>query len=154
MNSTDGAVGYVDFSDANASGLTFASVKNSSGKFIKPNLLSAASAASGATVNPDLTFDPLNASGPAAYPITSPTWILVYKDQTDAAKGAAIVAFLNYIYKQGQGWPVRSTTRRLPKCAPPEGDGRRFAASPSRRRDLGRVVHGTGGPPPVPCPRP
>jgi len=115
VNSTDGAVGYVDFSDATASGLTFASVKNSSGKFIKPNLLSAAGAASGATVNPDLTFDPINASGPAAYPITSPTWILVYKDQTDSAKGAAIVAFLNYIYKQGQKLASSVDYAPLPK---------------------------------------
>jgi phosphate transport system substrate-binding protein len=116
VKSTDGAVGYVDFSDATASGLTFASVKNSSGKFIKPNLLSAAGAASGATVNPDLTYDPINASGPAAYPITSPTWILVYKDQTDAAKGAAIVAFLNYIYNQGQKLASSVDYAPLPKA--------------------------------------
>jgi phosphate transport system substrate-binding protein len=102
VKSTDGAVGYVDFSDANASQLTFASVKNSAGKFIPPNLASAASAAAGATVNPNLTFDPINASGAGAYPITSPTWIIAYKDQSDAAKGQALKAFLNYIYKQGQ----------------------------------------------------
>ncbi len=47
VKDTDGAVGYVDFSDANASGLTFAAVKNASGKFITPNLVSAAAAASG-----------------------------------------------------------------------------------------------------------
>ena len=73
VKSTDGAVGYVDFSDAKASGLTFASVKNSSGQVHRADLLGAAAAASGATVNADLTYDPINASGPAAYPITSPT---------------------------------------------------------------------------------
>jgi phosphate transport system substrate-binding protein len=102
VKDTDGAIGYVDFSDANASSLTFASIKNSSGKFVPPNLVSAAAAAKGATVNADLTYDPINATGAGAYPITSPTWIIVYKDQTDAAKGQAIKAFLNYIYKQGQ----------------------------------------------------
>ena len=102
VKDTDGAVGYVDFSDANASGLTFAAVKNSSGKFIPPNLASAASAAAGATINADLTFDPINASGAGAYPITSPTWIIAYQTQTDAAKGQALKAFLNYIYADGQ----------------------------------------------------
>jgi phosphate transport system substrate-binding protein len=102
VKDTDGAVGYVDFSDANASELTYASIKNSAGKFIKPSLESSAAAAEGASVNADLTYDPINSDGPAAYPITSPTWIIVYQEQTDAAKGNAIKAFLNFIYGDGQ----------------------------------------------------
>jgi len=116
VKDTDGAIGYVDFSDANASDLTFASIKNSSGKFIVPNLVSAAAAAQGATVNANLTYDPINASGAGAYPITSPTWIIVYKDQTDAAKGQAIKAFLNYIYKQGQALAGSVDYAPLPKA--------------------------------------
>jgi phosphate transport system substrate-binding protein len=116
VKSTDGAVGYVDFSDANASDLTFASIKNSSGKFITPNLASAAAAAQGATVNPDLTYDPLNAPGAAAYPITSPTWIIVYTTQTDANKGAAIKAFLNFIYADGQKLAASVDYAPLPKA--------------------------------------
>jgi phosphate transport system substrate-binding protein len=116
VKTTDGAVGYVDFSDANASQLTFASVKNSSGKFIPPNLVSAAAAAQGATVNADLTYDPINASGPAAYPITSPTWIIAYQTQTDAAKGAALVGWLNFIYDQGQKLAGSVDYAPLPKA--------------------------------------
>jgi len=115
VKSTDGAVGYVDFSDANASNLTFAAVKNSSGKYIIPNLVSAAAAASGATVAANLTYDPINAAGAAAYPITSPTWILVYQNQTDANKGAAIKAFLNYIYTNGQKLASSVDYAPLPK---------------------------------------
>jgi phosphate transport system substrate-binding protein len=115
VKDTDGAIGYVDFSDANASQLTFASVKNSSGKFIAPTLVSAAAAASGATINADLTFDPINASGPAAYPITSPTWIIASTTQTDPAKGAALVGFLNYIYNQGQKLASSVDYAPLPK---------------------------------------
>src|SRR5262249_50714683 len=37
VKSTKGAVGYVDLSDAKASGLKFASVKNHGGKFIEPS---------------------------------------------------------------------------------------------------------------------
>ncbi len=116
IGDTDGAIGYVDFSDATASGLTFASIKNSSGKYIPPNLVAASAAVQGATVNPDLTFDPINASGTGAYPITSPTWILVYQDQTDADKGAAIVAFLDYIYKEGQKLAGSVDYAPLPKA--------------------------------------
>lgn len=115
VKNTDGAIGYVDFSDANASDLTFAAVKNSSGKFIVPNLVSAAAAADGATVNPDLTYDPINASGTGAYPITSPTWIMVMANQTDANKGAAIKGFLSYIYKDGQKLATSVDYAPLPK---------------------------------------
>jgi phosphate transport system substrate-binding protein len=103
VKSTDGAIGYVDYSDARAAGLSFAAVINSSGKAIDPSLDAASSAISGATVKPDLTYDPTNASGPTAYPITSPTWIVVYKTQTDKAKGDAVKAFLKFILVDGQG---------------------------------------------------
>jgi phosphate transport system substrate-binding protein len=102
VKDTDGALGYVDFSDAKASELTFASIKNSAGKFITPSLESAAAAAQGASVNADLTYDPINSDGAAAYPITSPTWIIVNQAQTDAAKGNAIKAWLTFIYGDGQ----------------------------------------------------
>jgi phosphate transport system substrate-binding protein len=115
VQDTDGAVGYVDFSDANASDLTYASIKNSAGKFIKPSLPSAAAAAQGASVNADLTYDPINSDGTAAYPITSPTWIIVYTDQTDAAKGNAIKGWLNYIYADGQKLAPAIDYAGLPK---------------------------------------
>jgi phosphate transport system substrate-binding protein len=102
VKSTDGAIGYVDFSDAKATGLTFASVKNQSLKFVTPSVKTAALAASGTAIPENLLYDPIYAPGPAAYPITSPTWVLVYKTQTDAAKGAAIKAFLTYILTKGQ----------------------------------------------------
>jgi phosphate transport system substrate-binding protein len=103
VKSTDGAIGYVDYSDARAVGLSFASVKNASGQPITPSLDAASAAIAAAPVNPDLTYDPTNASGPGAYPITSPTWIIIYKTQTDKAKGAALKAFLNFILTTGQG---------------------------------------------------
>jgi phosphate transport system substrate-binding protein len=115
VKDTDGAVGYVDFSDANASDLTFASIKNSAGKFVKPTIASAAAAANGASINADLTYDPINSDGAAAYPITSPTWIIVYQDQTDAAKGNAIKGWLNFIYGDGQKLAPAVDYAGLPK---------------------------------------
>lgn len=114
VKTTDGAVGYVDFSDAKASGLKFAAVKNSSGKFIVPTLAGAEEAVAGTTVNPDLTFDPINASGAKAYPITSPTWIIAYQNQSTAAKGKALQAFLNFIYGEGQKLAQKVDYARLP----------------------------------------
>ncbi len=116
VKTTDGAIGYVDLSDADASELTFATVKNAAGKYIAPTLAGASAAAAGATVNADLTFDPINAQGAAAYPITSPTWIMAYTTQSDAAKGKAIKGFLNYIYGDGQTLASSVDYSPLPKA--------------------------------------
>jgi len=102
ISSTQGAIGYVDYSDAQALELKYAAVKNASGKYVAPTTASASAALVGATVNPDLTYDPLNATGPKVYPITSPTYIIAYQNQTDANKGAALKSFLSYIYGPGQ----------------------------------------------------
>ncbi len=101
VKATDGAVGYVDFSDAVAGELTYASIKNSTGKYIRPTHGIGVGRAQGMTVNPDLTFDPINAAGAKAYPITSPTWIMVYTNQTDPKKGAALKAFLTFVLGTG-----------------------------------------------------
>jgi phosphate transport system substrate-binding protein len=102
VKSTDGAVGYVDFSDARAAGLVFASVKNAAGKFIAPSVAATTAALQGVKLAADGTYNPLNSPNAKAYPIASPTWMLVYQTQTDPAKGAALKAFLTFILTDGQ----------------------------------------------------
>jgi phosphate transport system substrate-binding protein len=103
VKSTDGAIGYVDYSTAVAVGLSLASVKNSAGKPIAPTLAATSAAVAASTINPDLTYDPTDAPGPTAYPITSPTWIVIFKNQTNNAQGTALRAFLGFILTTGQG---------------------------------------------------
>ena len=102
IKSTDGAIGYVDLADAVNADLKLASVKNAAGKFVEPTLDGASAALAGATINADLTYDPINASGDSSYPITSPTWIIVYKKQPDAATAEALKGWLNFLLTDGQ----------------------------------------------------
>ena len=102
VKDTVGAVGYVDLSDAKASGLKLASVKNKAGKAVRPTSAAASAAAAGAEVKDDLTYNPLNADGDGSYPITAPTWIIVYQTQTDKAKGEALKGFLDFLLTDGQ----------------------------------------------------
>jgi phosphate transport system substrate-binding protein len=102
VKSTTGAIGYVDYSDAKAAGLVFASIKNAAGQFVAPSLESATAALSGATLAADLTYNPLNAAGAKSYPITSPTFVIVYKQQSDPAVAAALKGFLEYLLGDGQ----------------------------------------------------
>ena len=102
VKQTDGAIGYVDLADATAAKLQIASVKNKSGSFVEPTVASAAAAVANTQINADLSYDPINASGAAAYPITSPTWIIAYEKQTNHAIGTALKTFLQFIYSDGE----------------------------------------------------
>jgi phosphate transport system substrate-binding protein len=102
IKQADGSVGYVDLSDATASGLTFAKIKNKDGTFVGPTIEGATAALAGAEVKDDLTYNPLNASGADAYPITAPTYILVKKSYRDATKAALVKAFVTYILTDGK----------------------------------------------------
>jgi len=97
VKSTSGAIGYVDYATAKASGLSFASVKNSSGAYIAPSPSSASAAADGATVASNLTFAAAWASGAGSYPITYQSWDLVYAQQPNANDAALLKAYLGYL---------------------------------------------------------
>jgi phosphate transport system substrate-binding protein len=115
VKSTEGAVGYVDFADAKALKLQFARIKNKDGKFVAPSVKATTAAIDKAQVKTDLTYDPLNAGGAGAYPIAAPTWLLVYQNQGDSAKGTAVKNFLNYIYGNGQKLAPQVDYAPLPK---------------------------------------
>ncbi|MFM7616597.1 MAG: phosphate ABC transporter substrate-binding protein PstS [Actinomycetes bacterium] len=114
VKSTAGAIGYVDFSDAEFSGLQYAAVKNRAGKYVAASLAGASAAVDGATINADLTYDPLDAAGPTAYPITAPTYLLVSTTYSDAAKGAAVKGFVEYILTGGQALAADTGFAKLP----------------------------------------
>src|SRR5215469_4954832 len=66
IKSTAGAIGYVDYSTAKASNLSYASVKNKDGNFVAPSSESASAAAAGVTPGSDLTFAAVWAPGAQA----------------------------------------------------------------------------------------
>jgi phosphate transport system substrate-binding protein len=115
VNDTDGGIAYVDYSDAKAAQLTFASIKNAAGKYVAPSIEGATAAVAGATPKPDLTYDPLNAEGAEAYPITAPTYILASTTYSDAAVGNALKAFIKYVLTTGQETAPSVDFAPLPK---------------------------------------
>jgi len=102
VKSTPGAIGYVDYADAKAAGLTFASVKNQAGSFIAPSTASATAAAQNTTVKPDLTFSCIWAPGAQSYPITYQSWDLVMQAQSSANTTAMLKAYIGYLLGAGQ----------------------------------------------------
>lgn len=102
IKQTDGAIGYVDLSDATELKLTFASIKNKDGQFVQPTLEGTQAGLEGAQVNEDLSYNPLNAPGATAYPITAPTYILIKSKYDDPKKAELVKGFVRYVLTDGQ----------------------------------------------------
>ncbi|QXC60443.1 phosphate ABC transporter substrate-binding protein PstS [Aquihabitans sp. G128] len=102
IGDTDGAIGYADLADAAKENLSVAAIGNKSGDFIAPTPDSASAALAASDVADDLTYSPLNVDADGAYPITSPTWIIVDAVQADQGKADIIKAYLKYVLTTGQ----------------------------------------------------
>jgi phosphate transport system substrate-binding protein len=106
VQQTPGAIGYVELAYAKQNNLPSAAVENKAGKRVLPSVASATAAAAGAAqalpANTDYRISIVNAPGADSYPISSFTWILVYRHQTDAAKGKKLIDFLNWALTEGE----------------------------------------------------
>ena len=135
-----GAIGYVDFSDATASKLTFASIKNKAGEFVAPT--STAPPAAGAAPPSSPTSPTTRSTRPAPTPTRSPsaTWIIVYAKQTDHNAAKRSRAASTTSLTDGQSWRRRRTS---PRCRDLAAAGRRparQAPDPPRRDPLTQLT--------------
>lgn len=106
VKQTPGTIGYVELAYAKQNNLPTAHVKNSSGEFVEPTIASITSAAEGVIAalpaDTDYRVSIVNGPGAGAYPISSFTWLLVYKTPPDAAKAKKLVDFMRWMYSTGQ----------------------------------------------------
>ena len=102
VRQTPGALGYVELIYAVQNKMPFAEVKNAAGEFVKPTLESVTAALATAEIPDDFRFSMTNAPGKGAYPIAGATWLLVYQQQKDAAKGKKLVEFLKWSLTDGE----------------------------------------------------
>ena len=98
-----GSIGYVELIYAVQNKITYGSVKNSGGAFVKASLDSVTAAAASVKNMPaDYRVSITNAPGKEAYPISSFTWLLIPAQSKDAAKGKIIQDFLGWMLDNGQ----------------------------------------------------
>jgi phosphate transport system substrate-binding protein len=116
VKTTNGAIGYIDLSDAKRGGLKFAAVKNQAGKYVAPSAESAQAAGEGIDVKDDLTFVSVNAKGDASYPITAPSWCVAYIKQSDKTKAATLKQYFKYLVTDGQAKLSGLNYAPLPKA--------------------------------------
>ena len=98
-----GSIGYVELIYAVENKITYGSVKNSAGNFVKASLDGVTEAAASAPKMPaDFRVSITNAPGKTAYPISSFTWLLVPEQAKDPKKGKIIADFLDWMVNDGQ----------------------------------------------------
>ena len=113
----EGAIGYVELIYAIQNQMPYGKVKNAAGVFVKADLAGVTAAAAGAAkaMPEDFRVSITNGQGKATYPISSFTWLLVPSKIDDPAKKKAIVDFLHWMLKDGQGMVESLNYAKLPK---------------------------------------
>jgi len=102
IKQTPGAIGYVEYGYAVNNKLTMASLENKSGNFVAPTIESGAATLASVTLPANFRAFITDPEGANDYPIATFTWFLVKKTYADAAKAAAIKAFVKYGLTVGQ----------------------------------------------------
>lgn len=103
VNQTQGALGYLELQYALAQNTTFGQVQNADkSAYVQPCLSTDTAAANQAHFPADLRGDMTNEPGKDSYPITGTTYALVYQNQTNKAKAAALVNFFSWVLTKGQ----------------------------------------------------
>jgi phosphate transport system substrate-binding protein len=101
-----GSIGYVELAYAKQNKLAYADIRNVQGQYVTPTIGAVTAAAAGAAAklpaNTDYRVSIVNAAGKGAYPISSFTWLLVYRNQTDAAKAKKLTDFVKWALTEGE----------------------------------------------------
>jgi len=104
IRNTKHSIGYVELAYAFENKLAYATLMNKNGKFVEPTIATTSAAAAAAVKHmpADFRISLVNQPGDSAYPIVGFTWLLVYQNQKDVAKGKKLVEFLKWELKKGQ----------------------------------------------------
>lgn len=104
VNQIPNSIGYVEYAYVVQNKMKWASVQNSSGKFIAPNAKSFQAAAASAdwAKAKDFFLVMTNAPGAESYPVTATTFVLMYKAPKNPAQSKAALQFFKWALEKGQ----------------------------------------------------
>ena len=106
VTQTPGALGYVELIYALQNKISYGSVQNASGEFVKASVaaVTAAAAEAARSMPADFRVSITNAAGKGVYPISSFTWLLLYESPKDKAQSKAMVDFMKWALTDGQSY--------------------------------------------------
>jgi phosphate transport system substrate-binding protein len=101
---TKGALGYVEYAYAKKNNISAMSMQNKNGNFVMPDDATFAAAAAGADwfSVPGMALSIVDQPGANSYPVTTASFILMYKNPADKAQSAEVLKFFDWAFKNGK----------------------------------------------------
>jgi phosphate transport system substrate-binding protein len=95
------SIGYVEYAYVKQNKMNFVQLKNKDGQWVSPSDDAFKAAAAGADWNKTFYQITTDQPGKTAWPLTNPTYILMYKSQDKAANASAALKFFEWAYVNG-----------------------------------------------------
>jgi phosphate transport system substrate-binding protein len=104
VNRVKGSLGYVEYAYVKKNNMTFMQLQNAEGKYVAPDDLTFAAAAAGADWMsvPGMGVSMVNAKGANSWPISTASFILMYKQPADKAAAAEAIKFFDWAFLNGK----------------------------------------------------
>jgi phosphate transport system substrate-binding protein len=115
VSQTPGALGYVELIYALQNKISYGSVQNAAGEFVKASPETVTNAAAAVQIPDDFRVSITNASGAGAYPISSFTWLLLYQTPSDTGRAKVMTDFVRWAVTDGQKFASDLGYARLPE---------------------------------------
>lgn len=116
VNRVKGAMGYVEYAYVKKNNMTFLQLQNADGKYVSPDDTTFAAAAAGADwfSVPGMGISMVNAKGATSWPVSTASFILMYKDPADKALSKEAIKFFEWAFKNGKGMAAELDYVALP----------------------------------------
>ncbi|HSX95030.1 MAG TPA: phosphate ABC transporter substrate-binding protein PstS [Hydrogenophaga sp.] len=104
VSRTRGAIGYVEYAYAKKNNIPHMALQNADGQYVQPDDKSFAAAAAGVDwfSVPGMGVSMVNAKGKESWPISTASFILMYKEPSDKAQSAEVLKFFDWAFKNGK----------------------------------------------------
>jgi len=104
VNRVKGAIGYVEYAYVKKNNMTFMQLQNKSGKWVSPDDLTFAAAAAGADwfSVPGMGVSIVDQKGDAVWPVSTASFIIMYKNPDDKKSSAEVLKFFDWSFKNGK----------------------------------------------------
>ena len=104
VSRTKGALGYVEFAYAKRNKIPAMALQNRDGQFVMPDDDTFAAAAAGADwfSVPGMGLSIVNQPGAKSYPVTTASFILMYKQPGNKAESAEVLKFFDWAFRNGK----------------------------------------------------
>lgn len=99
-----GAIGYVEYAYVKKNNLVFLQLQNRNGKYVSPDDLTFSAAAAGADwfSVPGMGVSIVDQKGDAAWPISTASFIIMYKDPVDKKASQEALKFFDWAFRNGK----------------------------------------------------